>query len=79
MTHRDCKYYLTVDVFKGICKRTKERIAADDESCEKFEKLPQCRYCSHFQPVEFQLGTCDGKFPASPEMNATTCTGFSWN
>lgn len=79
MTHRDCKYYLTVDVFKGICKRTKEHILADGEACEEFEKLPRCRHCQHFESSDFQLGICKGKYTAYPEMNATTCAGFSWN
>ena len=36
--HYDCKYYLNTDVFKGICKRDKKNIFADEKSCEFFEK-----------------------------------------
>ena len=48
MKHYDCKYFLTTDVFKGICKRDKEIVSADDEACEYFEKATKCKYCSSF-------------------------------
>lgn len=79
MIHRNCKYYLNIDVFKGICKRTKERINADEKACSHFEKLPQCQYCGHFSLNGSQLGLCKGKTMAFPEMNATNCADFSWN
>ncbi len=39
MKHLDCKYYLAIDVFKGLCKRTKENILADDDACESLKSF----------------------------------------
>ena len=38
---KDCLYYLPVDVFKGICKKSKDNIVPEqaDEKC--FEKKPE--------------------------------------
>jgi hypothetical protein len=79
MTHYDCKYYLNTDVFKGICKRDKASINADDEACEKFENAQKCKHCSNFSLKETDLGTCMNKYEAYPEMYATTCNDFSKN
>jgi len=76
--HKDCRHYLPVDVFKGICKRDKENIAADGEACENFDQIPQCQYCRHFTPSGEFLGHCMGKTEAWPEMIATTCRDFEW-
>lgn len=77
MNHYDCKYYLAIDVFKGICKRDKAGIMADETACESFEKARKCRYCSHFTPTGDDLGTCMNKYIAWPEMNAVTCNDFN--
>lgn len=79
MKHYDCKYYLTIDIFKGICKRDKSNINADDPACEHFEKAPKCKYCRHFTPREEGLGWCMDKTSAYPEMPAFTCQQFTWN
>ncbi len=39
MKHYDCIYYLNSDVFKGICKRDKNFINADDAACEHLSML----------------------------------------
>ena len=79
MNHYDCKYYLNTDVFKGICKRDKKTINADDPSCENFEKAQKCKYCSNFLLMGEELGTCMDKYDAYPEMIANTCNDFSSN
>jgi 4-hydroxyphenylacetate decarboxylase small subunit len=79
MNHIDCKNFLPTDVFKGICKRTKERIIADEAGCNDFEKAPKCRYCSHFSATGENLGLCMDKADAYPDMNASTCNSFAWN
>jgi 4-hydroxyphenylacetate decarboxylase small subunit len=76
MNHYDCKYYLNTDVFKGICKRDKKIINADDEGCEKFEKAQKCKYCTNFSSTGPELGLCMNKFDAYPEMIAFTCNDF---
>jgi len=76
MNHYDCKYYLNIDVFKGICKRDKGNINADDAACEKFEKAQKCKHCSNFSLTANDLGVCMSKYDAYPEMNAVTCNDF---
>ena len=76
MKHYDCKYYLNTDVFKGICKRDKSNINADDASCEHFEKAQKCKYCTNFSLIDTDLGTCMNNFEAYPEMNAVTCNDY---
>ncbi|MBC8320566.1 MAG: 4-hydroxyphenylacetate decarboxylase small subunit [Bacteroidetes bacterium] len=79
MKHIDCKYYLPVDAFKGLCKRDKNNIAADDESCEHFEKAQKCKHCFNFQLTTDDMGNCMKKYDAYPQLNALTCTDFHWN
>lgn len=79
MTHNDCKYYLATDVFKGICKRDKSNVNADDASCEHCQKAPKCKHCQHFTSAEEDLGWCMNKTAAFPEMLAFTCQQFIWN
>jgi len=76
MNHFDCRYYLNIDVFKGICKRDKKNINADDSACDNFEKARKCKYCSNFSLTGQDLGKCMNKFEAYPEMNAITCNDF---
>jgi len=78
MKHNDCRFYLATDVFKGICKRDKSNIMADDESCEHFEKIPKCKNCIHFSHTKGDLGRCMEKTAAYPEMIAVTCNDFYW-
>jgi 4-hydroxyphenylacetate decarboxylase small subunit len=78
MKHIDCTYYLATDVFKGICKRTKESIIADDPACSEFEKAPKCKYCKHFTMQNDELGLCMGEVTAYPDMKAITCKDFAW-
>ena len=74
--HYDCKYYLNTDVFKGICKRDKKNIFADEKSCEFFEKAQKCKHCLNFTSTGEELGLCLGKYDAYPEMTAVTCNDF---
>lgn len=76
MKHYDCQYYLNTDVFKGICKRDKNFIYADDVACENFLKARKCKYCSNFSLTAEELGTCMNKYVGYPEMNAVTCNDF---
>jgi len=77
MKHYDCKYYLNTDVFKGICKRDKNNINADDASCENFEKAQKCKNCSNFSLTGNEMGLCMNKYDAYPEMNAITCNDYT--
>ncbi|NOU46196.1 MAG: 4-hydroxyphenylacetate decarboxylase small subunit [Bacteroidales bacterium] len=76
MNHYDCKYFLATDVFKGICKRDKKQIPADEVACEHFEKAVKCKHCANFSQTTDELGTCMNKYDAYPEMNAVTCNDY---
>jgi 4-hydroxyphenylacetate decarboxylase small subunit len=76
MKHYDCKYYLSIDVFKGLCKRDKSNINADDPACDSFENAKKCRNCSNFTSTQVDLGLCMNKYEAYPDMNALTCNDF---
>ncbi|MEI6122617.1 MAG: 4-hydroxyphenylacetate decarboxylase small subunit [Bacteroidota bacterium] len=76
MIHYDCKYYLSLDVFKGICKLDKNKINADEVSCDKFEKAQKCKFCSNYTATQPNLGRCKNTYDAYPEMNAVTCNEY---
>jgi len=78
---RDCKFYLPVDVFQGICKITKDSILPDAERCdERFEKNMKFKFCKKFTMAENRadIGLCMGKTESYPDMTATTCEWFQW-
>jgi len=76
MTHYDCRYFLATDVFKGICKRDKNNIIADDAACADFEQARKCKNCSNFTLTSVDLGMCMNKYESYPEMNAVTCNEY---
>ena len=75
---KDCLYYLPVDVFKGICKKTKKNIEPEqvEESCYTANK--KCKFCTNFtlSKEDDQLGTCMDKTFAYPDMIAQKCKDF---
>ena len=79
-TCKDCKYYLAVDVFKGICKITKNNIKPETEECGKFAKNPKCKFCVNFTESKDNeyLGKCHEKIDAYPDMNSKNCKDFAW-
>ena len=77
-THKECKYYLAVDVFKGMCKREKNKILADDSTCDSFEKIEKCKHCTNYTTEKEYLGKCMQKSLAYAEMTAVTCENFNW-
>jgi len=79
MNHIDCKYYLATDAFKGLCKRTKNPVNADEPACSDFEKAPKCRHCKNFSAKTDFMGLCMHKVEAYPDMQALTCTDFTWS
>lgn len=76
--HNDCKYYIAIDVFKGICKRDKKKINADEKACENFAQIAKCKFCINFSPAGEHLGLCMNKTEAYPDMIAKTCKNFEW-
>ncbi|HTX87346.1 MAG TPA: 4-hydroxyphenylacetate decarboxylase small subunit [Bacteroidales bacterium] len=74
----NCKYYLPVDVFKGICKLTQKQVTPEDTACEGFDRLPKCRFCKNYIPDKEFLGKCKGYELAYPDMPAIHCAQFEW-
>lgn len=79
LTCNDCQYYLPVDAFKGLCKRSKDHVVPETAECKTFEKRHKCKCCSHFtlsQDCAF-LGTCSaGGVPTFPDLNGTYCHDY---
>jgi len=76
MKHYDCRYYLTIDVFKGLCKRDAHRVLADDLACENYENARKCKHCLNFTLTTTDMGLCMSIYDAYPEMNAMTCDEY---
>jgi hypothetical protein len=74
----DCKYYLPVDVFSGLCKLNKEKISPENKSCPSMELLAKCKFCAGYTTEKGYLGKCMGTKLAYPDMTASKCTGFQW-
>ena len=77
-TCTDCKFYLPVDVFKGICKLKKNDILPDDSFCEKAERIAKCKFCNKYTAGKEFLGKCMLTTLAYPDMNASSCVDFEW-
>lgn len=77
-TCTDCKFYLPVDVFKGICKLKKNDILPDDSFCEKAERVAKCKFCNKYTAGKEFLGKCMLTTLAYPDMNASSCVDFEW-
>lgn len=80
-THRDCLNYAPVDAAKGLCRACGDPVPADGESCEKFARLPRCRWCVQYRPHpdKAQIGICAVSpkgFLAYADMTAKTCAQF---
>jgi 4-hydroxyphenylacetate decarboxylase small subunit len=78
LTCKDCKYYLPVDVFRGLCKQDSHSILPEDNACKDFERIPKCKFCSKYEPEKDYIGKCDGKVLAYPDMIASKCITFEW-
>jgi hypothetical protein len=75
---KDCKFYLPVDVFRGICKLSKEHVGPDGPLCDKMEKIAKCRFCANYSVEKDYLGKCMGITLAYPDMIASKCADFKW-
>ena len=78
--HVDCCEYLPIDVFKGFCTRTGEKVIADDSSCDEYRPAMKCRLCGNYTPASSgeSMGMCMDKVAAYPGMLAKTCEWFKW-
>jgi hypothetical protein len=78
LTCKDCRYFLPVDVFSGICKMDKKKISHDLAACEKVEKVAKCKFCQNYTSDREFLGKCMGSTLAYPDMNGSKCADFKW-
>ncbi len=78
--HSDCRNFCSMDVAKGICRRTQEIVLIDSEACAAYVQLPKCKFCANYVAGEQEgIGTCtaeEGGPWAYPEMIAVTCEMF---
>lgn len=79
--HNDCRNFVTVDVTKGICRRTGDLIMIDTPACPHFNELPKCKNCAAYACGQDEnLGTCNAEKTAHwtyPELVAVTCDWYS--
>ena len=75
----DCKYYLPVDVFKGLCKLSKSKLTPEDKACDKFAFAPKCKHCKNYTQTNDNAGLCKGSVNAYPDMLAKTCEEFQFS
>ena len=78
ITCKDCRYFLPVDVFHGMCKLSKEKISPDDGCCDKMERIAKCKFCAIYTSEKDYLGKCKGTILAFPDMIASKCADFQW-
>jgi 4-hydroxyphenylacetate decarboxylase small subunit len=76
-SHCDCRNYAPVDVVKGICHRTKDLVASDEDQCQHFVALRKCKNCAHYTAsTEEFMGICNAE-PTKPwtypDLIAVTC------
>lgn len=77
--HNDCRNFCSMDVAKGICRRTGNMVLIDSDSCSSYKQLPKCKFCTNYEAAEEGLGICKGEKNqpwAYPEMIAVTCEMF---
>jgi 4-hydroxyphenylacetate decarboxylase small subunit len=76
LQHSDCRNFCSMDVAKGICRRSQEMVLIDSQSCACFVQLPKCKFCENYAATDESTGVCKaeaGEPWAYPEMIAVTC------
>ena len=77
-TCKDCRFYLPIDVIRGLCKADKSSISPDQIVCDQFDRMAKCKFCQHFSQGKEYLGKCKENSLTSPDMNAVKCVEFTW-
>jgi 4-hydroxyphenylacetate decarboxylase small subunit len=79
LQHADCRNFCTLDVAKGLCRRSDTLVPVDSTACTCFVQLPKCKFCQNFADKGEGVGAClaeQGEPWAYPEMIAVTCEWF---
>ena len=74
----DCRFYLPVDAFKGICKHDKSQILPELLACEEFQRMAKCKFCENYFSREEFLGMCSMQTITYPDLAAAGCKSFVW-
>lgn len=78
--HSECENFVPVDVVKGICRLTNEKVIIDSSVCARFEMVPVCRNCGNFKnPNKDGIGTCIGlkkEYWTAGNYHAGLCEGY---
>lgn len=79
--HSDCENFAPVDVAKGICRLSNEKVLIESPVCPNFEALPKCGSCGFFKnPDKEGIGTCAGlqkEYWTAANYNAGLCEGYA--
>jgi 4-hydroxyphenylacetate decarboxylase small subunit len=80
LQHKDCRNFCSMDVAKGICRRTQDIVQIDGQACADYAQLPKCKFCANYTASDKEgMGTCNAESDhpwAYPEMIAITCENF---
>jgi 4-hydroxyphenylacetate decarboxylase small subunit len=79
LRHNDCRNFCSMDVAKGICRKSGNVVMIDSDTCACYKQLPKCKFCANFQATEDGLGVCKADNAGSwayTEMIAVTCEMF---
>ena len=79
LQHNDCRNFCSMDVAKGICRRSQEMVLIDSQACSCFVQMPKCKFCANYDATDESTGVCKAEKSepwAYPEMIAVTCEMF---
>lgn len=79
LLHNDCRNFCSMDVAKGICRRSQEMVLIDSQACPCFVQLAKCKVCANYSATDENTGVCKAEKDepwAYPEMIAVTCEMF---
>lgn len=79
--YRDCDFYIPIDVVKGIDHAHGDVVVMGDDEIDDAEFVPahKCKFCSHYQASEKNMGICSGfetEYWAFAENGACNCEAF---
>ena len=79
--YRDCDFYSPIDVVKGIDHAHGDVVVMVDDEIDDAEFVPahKCKFCSHYQASEKNMGICSGfetEYWAFAENGACNCEAF---
>ena len=79
--YRDGDFYIPIEVVKGIDHAHGDVVVMGDDEIDDAEFVPahKCKFCSHYQASEKNMGICSGfetEYWAFAENGACNCEAF---